>query len=330
MLSFLFCAALGEKPAEVLASRALPAPALRGGGPRLDLQSAELRPFARMPRAGASFLARARELSEEEEAIEWPAEVGVLFALMGSFLTIYGLRTVYQVLKTHAENPSGILTDIEMIEQGGVETEGVVQKKYSYEKRVQTSSGTDGGGSSHVITVHAVDIVYDADTADGKTLRISKTNDSINVPKWQELTEGGPVKVKYLPKDPKQHFVVDGNHDNPFESLSGAGRNICGCCVILLCGIPFSLGGFGVGYLIYQFAPSWTVGLYVGLVVVYCACIEVCARVCKKVENFNAKYGYDGYDVQENPTGPIPQSGGCPPKVPPASVSALVGQAMRN
>jgi hypothetical protein len=91
-----------------------------------------------------------------------------------------------------------------------VETEAVVQRKtYEYTEGSRpnplyhrTNNETMGR------EICRLDIIFDADRADGKRVRITNEQHLVSGMTYRECTEGGTVKVKYMPNDPTECLVV--------------------------------------------------------------------------------------------------------------------------
>jgi hypothetical protein len=258
-----------------------------------------LRPVAGLPWYGDDVISSARKLVAEPASKMTP-ESTLACAIIGGISTTVGLGIVSILLCTKS--------NAEMIQKSGVETEGVVQKKDTWVTHGDVTGGEHTPGHVH----YSVTVTYDADRKDGKRVRITQSKQEIIFKKWVELTEGGLVRVKYLPTDPTQQLIVDGQKEG-FGVIFGVykdgfgwvwvgSRPCLGYCFTLFLGAPLTFFGLGLGMISSQFGGlPWALTLYAGVVVGCFGCCGVVGKFCRTVQK------QPEIEVDENPSGPIPK-----------------------
>jgi hypothetical protein len=170
------------------------------------------------------------------------------------------------------------------VHANGVETDAVVQGKDQW---ITTSQGEHG--TTHTHHHWGLDLIFDADRADGKKVRVRHTKFEVVNELWNGLDGGSEVKVKYLRENPTEFLVPQ--------------KGTPGSCFMTCFGSIFIFAGL----LVASFGGPLALGVYfLGVFVV----VPIMAKVCKTLLAKLTKALGESLTVDENPTGPIPRPGG--------------------
>jgi hypothetical protein len=260
-------------------------------------------------------------VAESAESIS--PEAAFSCAVIGGITTALGLGIVSIVACAKSNK--------EIIEKKGIETEGVVLQKETW---VTHDDGTGGANRPQQVH-HSVTVAYDVDRTDGKRVRITQRRHEITSTKWNELTEGGLVKVKYLPKDPTQNLIVDG-YKSGFGMIFGVYKDgfgwvwrLDGSCCTLFFGATLSIIGIGLGLLGFGLAGFiWSLRIYFGAVIGCFGCFGCCRAFGKLHSSSSTAQQRSEVQVDENPSGLLAQLVVPRPTAPAPILLTLAGKSV--